>query len=233
MTFEEGFALAATLGLAGWAFYSLRRSTRYDASWYSALKDFARATGLAEAIVEKVPGEFDSNTPITWKTIKRVWSRNPAMAAPIKGSVVFKGTNNGFPFVMDEVWIRRYWTKSRDAYLRMAVELPDLPATLAIYPAGRFGKSARGIGMTPQSAARNQRARLTVEFSANATNRAKERGYLTAHRVRLLEEFEEALGSVYVYGGKLFVVRRRASGRQIDLKTLYDVLGMCARMLVE
>jgi hypothetical protein len=233
MTFAETLVLVSILGLAGWALYSMPRATRHDADWHDALRSFAKTKGLIEATVEKAPGEFDSNAHITWKTIKRVWSRNPAVAAPNKGSMVFKGTNNGFPFIMDEVWIRKYWTNLHDAYLRMAVELPGLPVALVAYPADRIGRLARGVGSTPRSTDRPQRANLTIEFSATATDRAKARDYLSAHRVRLLEEFEEALGGVYVFGGRLFVIRRRDTGKQIDLITLYDVLGMCALMFTE
>lgn len=225
MTFAEIFLVISILALAGWAFYSMRRAMRHDADWRSALKDFAKTKGLVETTAEKAPGEFDSNAPITWKAIRRAWSRNPAVAAPIKGSVVFRGANNGFPFVMDEVWIRKYWTNLRDPYLRMAIELPGIPATLAISPSGRLGRRSRGVG------SRSQRANLTIRSSAAAGEHARERSFLTAHRFRVLGELEEAVRGVYVYGGKLFVIRRTDRGRQIDLNTLYDALGMCAQTL--
>lgn len=233
MAFTETFVLVSVLGLAGWAFYSMPRAARRDADRHDALRSFARTKGLNEVTVERAPGEFDTGTRITWKTIKKAWSRNPAVAAPNKGSVAFTGTNNGFPFVMDEVWIRKYWTNRYDVHLRMAVELPGLPVTLAEYPASRIGRLARGAGSTPRPTDRRQRANLVTEFSATATDRAKERNYLTAHRVRLLEEFEEAVGGVYLYGGRLFIIRRRDTGKQIDLNTLYDILGMCAQMFNE
>lgn len=233
MTFADMLIVVSVPALAGWAFYSMRRAMRHDVRGRAELKDFAKTKGLAEGVAKKAPGEFDSNTPITWKIIKRAWSRNPAMGLPIKGAAVFTGTNNGFPFVMDEVRIRKWWTNLHDAYLRMAVELPGLPATLVIYPASGIGRSGRGVGSTPSSSNRGERANLTIRFSAAAGERASERGYLTSHRARLLMKLEEALGGVYIYGGKLFVIRRRDIGKQIDLNNLYDALGACARMLAE
>jgi len=233
MSFDEILVLVFVLGFAAWAFHSMRRGARHDADWNYLLKAFAVSRGLTAVTVERAPGEFDSKTPITWKMIKRVWSRNPAVAAPIKGSIAFKGTNRGYPFLLDEVWIRKYWANLHDAYLRMAVELPGLPATLVIYPAGRMRRSARGNGSSARFAAPLRRANLTTEFSAGATDRARERSYLTADRIRTLEELEEALGGVHIHGGKLFVIRRRRSGRQVDLDILFEALGMCARMLAK
>lgn len=215
MTFEEIFVALSVLALAGYALHSMRRAARHTAAWRSGLRDFAQTLGLAEGVVDEAPGEFGGGAPVTWKNLRQVWSRNPAIAAPSKGSAVFTGSNCGFPFVMDEVWIRKWWTSSRDAYLRMSVELPELPDTLEIAP-GHSGST---------------RSNLRIRFSTPADDRAEEQSYLTARRLSRLQTLEETLRGVYIYGGRLFAIVREDGAEPIGLHERFAALGQCAHEL--
>jgi hypothetical protein len=68
------------------------------------------------------------------------------MDRPPMGSTIFKGKSNGLSMSLCTVLIRKYWNDSYDAYLRIAVELPEIPRSLIIRPTGRIRRIARLIG---------------------------------------------------------------------------------------
>jgi hypothetical protein len=120
--------LALVVVFAGWALRSMVRARRTDAGRREFLVAFAAGQGLREREAVGPRSEAD----VTVESMMRRWSRNPALADPPGGSLVLEGTLDGLPFVVDEVWVRKWWSSLRDAHLRMAVELPGLPSGLKV-----------------------------------------------------------------------------------------------------
>lgn len=225
--------LASVLGLGGWALYrKIPRSIRSDNEWRIELQHFTRTKNLVEETVAKGPGEYALDTKITWKWIKNVWSRNPATTTPPKGSAVFKGTLKGFEFFVDTVLIRKSFADWDDEYLRMTIILPGIPPTLTIYPAGRMKRLVSGVKLTQRPPYHGQAGGSTAIFSTNAGDHARERDFLTNRRLRILEEFEEKSGGVYVYDRKISLIKRRNGARQINLHAVYNDLYVLTTKLI-
>jgi hypothetical protein len=70
-------------------------------------------------------------------------------------------------------------------------------------------------------------------FSSNPIERGKEQNYLSANRLRILAEFDEKIGGVYVYDGKVFLIKLRKVLNQTSLEALYENSILLATKLVE
>jgi hypothetical protein len=221
--------LAAVVVLfAVWALRSTVLAVRTDTRRRDSLRAFAAEQGLREKEAEGPRSEAE----ITAEGMRRRWSRNPAQADPPRGSPVFEGTLDGLPLVVDEVWIRSWWTSSRDAHLRMAVELPGLPPGLKVFPAGAMRRLVRRVKQGTEGARTGRPSRLVVSFSPRAEDRAREEGFLTSDRRRILEEHASGAGDAYLRGGRLFVIRPWKAIREDELGRLRVETGLLARRLV-
>jgi len=76
-----------------------------------------------------------------------------------------------------------------------------------------FGQAYRGAALP---------GNLTDSFSSNPTERCTEQSFLSMNRLRILDEFEKKIGGVYVFAGKVFVIKRRKEANRINLKALRD-----------
>jgi len=234
MGFNEFIILILVIGIGIWAFRSIGRALRIDRNRLSQLQDFAEDKSLTPHEVDRGPGVYELNTQITGKLIKYWWSRNPSMDIPPAGSTVFKGEINGWAISLDTVLIRKYWTDLHDEYLRLAVELPELPRSLTIFPTSRIRKIVHRIGFKHDHHEPGQKDNLTVVFSSNPHEYAKEKSFLSMHRLRMLTEFEEKIGGVYIYDGKIFLIQRRKGAGQLNLYALYDnIIELAAKLDVK
>jgi hypothetical protein len=222
------FLLAVVLIFTVWALRSLVRALGTETRRRELLRAFAAERGLRE----KEAGERHSDMDVTVEGLRRAWSRDPALADPPRGSRVFEGTLHGLSLVVDEVWIKKWWTNSRDAHLRMAVELPGLPPGIRVRPAGRMRRIARAVSRGGQSGPEGRPSRLEVAFSEPVEDRAREEGFLTPDRVRTLEDYEGA-GDAYLQGGRLLLIRPWRATRKPELVRLHEEIGLLARRLVE
>lgn len=204
---------------------------RSDHDWSSQLRDFAKKKALIAHEVDHGPGVFELDTKITWKLVKRWWSRNPSMDRPPMGSTIFKGMSNGLSISMDMVLIRKYWNNMYDAYLRISAELPELPRSLIIRPTGRMGRIARLFGFKEAHSGAIHPGNISAFFSSNPIDRGTEQSFLSINRLRILAEFEEKLGGVYVYEGKVFLIKRRKGTDPSHLNALYDNIILLATKL--
>jgi hypothetical protein len=221
--------LALVVFFAAWAVRSMVRALHTDARRYELLHAFGAEHGLREKRAAGPPSEAE----ITLEGLARSWSRNPATAAPPRGSPVLEGTLHGRPFVVDEVWIRKWWTGSRDGYLRMAVELAGLPSGLKVFPAGWMRRMVRRGKSGTETGPGGRPSRLAVSFSRWAEDRAREEGFLTPDRRRILEELAGGAGDVSLYGGRLFLIRPWKATREAELTRLHETIGLLARRLGE
>lgn len=233
MSLGEIITVASVVGVGIWAIYRIRRAMLGDHHWSSQLQEFAKDKALLPSKVDRGPGDYGLNTKITWKLLKSWSSRNPSMNMPAAGSTTFKGRSNGLAINMDTVLIRKHWSDLYEEYLRMAVEVPELPRSLTIYPTGRIRKIARLIGFKQASRGANQPGNLTLVFSSNPSERSREQNFLLVNRLGVLSEFEKTLGGVYVYDGKVFLIKRRKDASQFGLHALYDNIILLATKLVE
>jgi len=189
---------------------------------------FAAEHGLREKEAVGPRAEAD----VTVESLMRRWSRNPALADPPRGSRVLEGTLDGLPFVVDEVWVRRWWSSLRDAYLRMAVELPGLPSGLSVFPAGRIRRLVRRVKPGAESGYTGRLSRLAVSFSRRAEERVREELFLTPHRRQALEDYAEGAGDASLCGGRLFVIRPWKATGKADLARQVQEIGLLAQRLV-
>ena len=234
MTSVDIIILTSILVLGGWVLYKkIMRSTPSDSEWRVELQHFARTKNLDEETVTRGPGEYEYSTKITWQWIKKVWSRNPSMTAPPKGSSVFKGTLKGFQFFVDMVLIRKSYADWDNEYLRMAVILPWIPPNLTIYPAGRIRRLVSGVKLVQRSSSHAQIGSQTAVSSSDGDDHASERDFLTIRQLRILEEFEARSGGVHVYDRKLFLIKFRDGTRKIDLNRVYNDLCALTMKLID
>lgn len=231
MRLGELITWVAVVGFGIWAFCRMRNAMRGDHEWSSQLLEFAKHKALIAHEVDGGPGVFEPATKITWKLVKRWWSRNPSMDRPPTGSTIFEGKSNGLSISMDTVLIRKYWTNLYDEYLRVAVELPEMPRSLIIYPTGRIRRVARLIGIQRARGGAIHPGNITAVLSSNPIDRGKEQSFLSLNRLRILAEFEEKLGGVYVYEGKVFLIKRRKGTNPSILNAVYDNIILLAKRL--
>lgn len=142
---------------------------------------------------------------------------------------MLEGTLDGLPFVVDEVWVRKWWSSLRDAHLRMAVALPDLPSGLKVFPAGRMQRLVRRVRPGTESGHRGRLSRLAVSFSRRAEDRAREERFLTPDRRQVLEDYADGAGDAYLCGGRLFLIRPWKALRGADLARLRQEIGLLAQ----
>ncbi len=207
---SEQFALLFMLFLAGFTavmiLAAIPRNVRPDVVTPSMLKAYARSKGL---VAEIVP-----NDGATVRRLRGLWwrlrRRDPSEGQPGLGEVVFRGTIDGLPFVIDEVWHNRWLSNAwqRRLCLRMAVELPETPPGLEVRPGGVWarlsGKAGlRRVGMTAHEGV------LVARFSKRPVDQARERMFLNHERRRLLEAAQATLGGVHVHDGRLYIVHPR------------------------
>jgi hypothetical protein len=156
------------------------------------------------------------------------------MHTPPEGSTIYKGKHNGLAIIIDRVLVRRhYWNNVVDEYIRIAAELPKLPRSLTIYPMGRIRRIARLIGLKQAYHDTIQKDCLVTVFSSNQSERRGEQFFLTTRRLRILVEFEEKLSGVYIYDGKIYLIKRRKDSSQLNPHALYDDLIGLATILNE
>lgn len=115
----------------------------------------------------------------------------------------------------------------------MAVELPDLPRSLTIRPKGRIRRIASLIGLKQRCRDTTHPGNLSAAFSSSLSGLDAEQSFLSMDRLRIFEEFEKKLGGVYVYDGKVFLVKRRKSANQLDLNALYENAILLATKFVD
>lgn len=233
MTLGDITLVAFFVAVGLWAVYRIRRSVLGDRRWSSQLQALAQDRALLPSRVDRGPGDCDLDTPITWKFLKNWTSRNPSVKMPEAGSTTFTGRSNGLAIHVDTVLMRKHWSDLYEEYLRMAVEVPDLPRSLTIYPTGRIGRIARRLGFKQASRGAVQPGNLTLVFSSNPSERSREQGFLSMNRLGVLSEFEKTLGGVYVYDGKVFLIKRRKDANRLGLHALYDNMILLATKLAE
>ena len=207
---SEQFAVLFMLFLAGFTavmlLSAIPRNVRPDVVTPSMLKAYARSKGLVAEVVH--------NGAMTVRRLRGVWRRlrrrDPSEGQPGLGEVVFRGTLDGLPFVIDEVWHNRWLGNAwqRRLYLRMAVELPETPPGLEVRPGGIWarlsGKAGlRRVGMTAHEGV------LVARFSRRPVDQARERMFLNHERRRLLESAQATFGGVHVHDGRLYLVHPR------------------------
>lgn len=226
---SEQFAVLFMLFLAGFTavmlLSAIPRNVRPDVVTPSMLKAYARSKGLAADVV--------SNGGLTVRRLRGAWRRlrrrDPSEGLPGLGEVVFRGTLDGMPFLIDEVWYNRWLGNAwqRRLYLRMAVELPETPPGMEIRPAGAWarltGKAGlRRIGMQAHEGA------LVARFSSRPVDQARERMFLNHERRRLLESAQAKLGDVYVHDGHLYLVHPRFQVNVPVLDRMYQGIAELA-----
>lgn len=113
------------------------------------------------------------------------------------------------------------------------MELPDLPRSLAIRPTGRIIRIARLLGFQRAFRGITPPGNLTAFFPSNPSERGTDQSFLSMNRLRILSEFEKKLGGVYVYDGKLFLIKHRKDTNRFSLCALYDNIVLLATKLVE
>lgn len=209
-------------------FTSIPRALREGVVSHEVLQAFAHSRGLAEETVAR-----PESLQVGAETVRRWRSDNPALKRPAPGTVVFRGMHGGYPFLMDEVWVSGWLggVRRREPMLRMAVELPDLPATLEVAPGGMWMRLTGRAGLLEPRLDRPRRGRLVAIHSRRPVLRAKERIFLTRERRRILEEFEAQAGGVHIADGRLFVIRPRLTITAPDLAAMYDDIGALAQRL--
>lgn len=110
------------LFFGAWSFRKIFRAIAKDRKIKVVWMSFARAKNLTETVLEQNESGI---TKITMTVLKQGWSRNPVKSRPGVGSHGYSGTNNGLPFFMDSVQIKKRWTDLMDTYTRMAIKVPD------------------------------------------------------------------------------------------------------------
>jgi hypothetical protein len=74
---------------------------------------------------------------------------------------------------------------------------------------------------------------ITVVFSSNPSERGTEQSFLSMNRLGILSAFEEKLGGVYVYEGKVFLIRRRKGTNPSMLNALFDNIILLATIVLD
>ena len=207
---SEQFAILFMLFLAGFTavmiLSAIPRNVRPDVVTPSMLKAYARSKGLTAEVVH--------NGGVTVRRLRGLWRRlrrrDPSEGQPGLGEVVFRGTIDGLPFTIDEVWHNRWLGNAwqRRLYLRMAVKLPETPPGLEVRPGGIWARLSGKAGLHRVGMKAHEGV-LVASFSTRPVDQARERMFLNHERRRLLEAAQATLGGVHVHDGHLYIVHPR------------------------
>lgn len=225
MTFEDILVSVLVAGFAVWAFIRLRKAIRTDREWSSPVREFVASKALIEKEVEWGPSIAAPDTEINWQWLKRGFSRNPAISGPLPGTLFI---SEGGDFALDEVRVRKSWTGVSDQFLRLSMKMPGAPSTLSVRPAGMVRRLRNRMWRPSEGACRGN---LTCRFSSAPADRAREQGFLTRRRCRILEQAQNDPGGIYIHGGWIYLIRKRNRNESIDLYSLYDELAALASRL--
>ncbi len=221
------FALLVMLFLAGYMAIMLLSSLPFGFGGDIVSPELLRAFARSRGLVEVPAGGAGEAAGDLRQMLRRGLSSNPAVKQSVPGSIVLRGDIHALPFMVDQVaanrWLGNTW--QRQSFLRMAVELPQLPRSLQVRPAGPWARFTGRAGLGRRSAQRRDSGRLVATFSKRPVDQAKERLFLNQERCRILEAYEAGRGGLHIYDGKLFLIRRGFEVDARELDTLFEDIG--------
>jgi len=217
MTFEEIvlFLLFPAFGL--YALVSVFRRSKRDREASGVWDTFAESRGLT-----KVPSQTSSLTEITWKDLGKRTFASPFVFLPGSGLEVRSGENEGMPFLMEVLPVRKKWIKLYDLYTRLVLEVPGIPEDLSLFPETVSSRILHSLGGQDIETGDPEFDRV---FVVRGDDPEAIRGYLTAGRRAGLLRNRTGEQSVLVSEGNLFLVVSGRIGDFAELNRLFSQVG--------
>lgn len=211
----EFFILMLILPFGAWSLRKIFRAITKDRKIMDIWISFARAKNLSETVVEQ---NGSGITDMTISGLKHEFSSNPVKKSPSVGSVVYSGTNNGLPFIMDSVQFDKRWTEAMDTYTRMAIKVPGMPVQLSVRCKRRWNRFKKDSELDNR------------EFdSLFIVDGDSAKDYLTKELQEALIEFERNFGGFQIFNGHIYLIHKGGISNYTELERMYSGLWSMAQ----